>query len=104
MLERRPAAAGRTPSRRRGRVLAGALGRRGAGHPRPAPGGRPDDEAAWSEYIRKREHLERLGITVVQVTPRRLRDAMEQQAAVVRTALMASADREPSAYVLVLPR
>ncbi|MDT0406049.1 MULTISPECIES: hypothetical protein [Streptomyces] len=70
----------------------------------PRPGGRPEDEAQWSEYVRKREHLERLGITVVHVTPRRLRDAMEQQAAVVRTALMASADREPSAYVRVLPR
>ncbi|MGW4024201.1 hypothetical protein [Streptomyces sp. NPDC005009] len=70
----------------------------------PRPGRRPDDEAEWSEYARKREHLERLGITVVHITPRGLRDAMEQQAAVVRTALIASADRDPSAYVVVLPR
>lgn len=65
---------------------------------------RQDEDALWSEYARKREHLERLGITVVHVTPKKLRDSMEQQAAVVRTALMASGDREPAAYVVVLPR
>ncbi|MFI2432215.1 hypothetical protein [Streptomyces sp. NPDC018693] len=65
---------------------------------------RQDDDALWSEYARKREHLERLGITVVHITPRKLRDAMEQQAAVVRTALMAATDRDPAAYVVVLPR
>ncbi|MEU0244668.1 hypothetical protein ABZ192_10095 [Streptomyces sp. NPDC006235] len=65
---------------------------------------RQDDDALWSEYARKREHLERLGITVVHITPRKLRDSLEQQATVVRTALMASADRDPAAYVVVLPR
>jgi hypothetical protein len=65
---------------------------------------RQDDDALWSEYARKREHLERLGITVVHITPRKLRDSPEQQATVVRTALMASADRDPAAYVVVLPR
>ncbi|MDF2266891.1 hypothetical protein P2Q00_15855 [Streptomyces coacervatus] len=65
---------------------------------------RQDEDALWSEYARKREHLERLGITVVHITPKKLRDSMEQQAAVVRTALMASGDREPAAYVVVLPR
>ncbi|WP_430382564.1 hypothetical protein [Streptomyces sp. P10-4] len=65
---------------------------------------RQDDDALWSEYARKREHLERLGITVVHLTPRKLRDSLEQQATVVRTALMASADRDPAAYVVVLPR
>lgn len=65
---------------------------------------RQDEDALWSEYARKREHLERLGITVVHITPKKLRDAMEQQAAVVRTALMASGDRDPAAYVVVLPR
>ncbi|MEU8526116.1 MULTISPECIES: hypothetical protein [Streptomyces] len=65
---------------------------------------RQDDDALWSEYTRKREVLERLGITVVHVTPRKLRDAMEQQATVVRTALMAATDRDPAAYVVVLPR
>jgi hypothetical protein len=65
---------------------------------------RQDEDAQWSEYARKREHLERLGITVVHITPKKLRDAMEQQATVVRTALMAAADRDPAAYVVVLPR
>jgi hypothetical protein len=65
---------------------------------------RQEDDAMWSEYARKREHLERLGITVVHLTPKKLRDATEQQAAVVRTALMASGDRDPAAYVVVLPR
>lgn len=65
---------------------------------------RQDEDAMWSEYARKREHLERLGITVVHITPKKLRDAMEQQAAVVRTALMASGDRDPAAHVVVLPR
>ncbi|MFF8099182.1 hypothetical protein ACF1AE_02195 [Streptomyces sp. NPDC014986] len=70
----------------------------------PRPGRRPEDEAEWSEYARRREHLERLGVTVVHITPRKLRDLAEQQAAVVRTALMAAADRDPAAYVVVLPR
>jgi hypothetical protein len=70
----------------------------------PREGHRQDDDALWSEYARKREHLERLGITVVHITPKKLRDSLEQQATVVRTALMASADREPAAYVVVLPR
>jgi hypothetical protein len=65
---------------------------------------RQEDDAVWCEYARKREHLERLGITVVHLTPKKLRDAMDQQATVVRTALMASADRDPAAYVAVLPR
>ncbi|MFJ2726144.1 hypothetical protein [Streptomyces collinus] len=65
---------------------------------------RQDEDALWSQYARKREHLERLGITVVYITPRKLRESMEQQAAVVRTALMASGDRDPAAYVVVLPR
>jgi hypothetical protein len=65
---------------------------------------RQDDDALWSEYTRKREHLERLGITVVHITPRKLREAREQQATVVRTALMAATDRQPAAYVVVLPR
>ncbi|GGQ20589.1 hypothetical protein [Streptomyces roseolilacinus] len=65
---------------------------------------RQDDDAAWSQYTRKREHLERLGITVVHITPRKLREARDQQAIVVRTALMAAGDREPAAHVVVLPR
>ncbi|WP_127357883.1 hypothetical protein [Actinacidiphila soli] len=64
---------------------------------------RQEEDALWSEYARKREHLERLGITVVYITPKKLRESLEQQAAVVRTALMASSDRSPAAYVVVLP-
>jgi hypothetical protein len=64
---------------------------------------RQEEDALWSEYVRKREHLERLGITVVHITPKKLRESLEQQAAVVRTALMASSDRTPAAYVVVLP-
>jgi hypothetical protein len=63
-----------------------------------------EDDAVWAEHVRKREHLERLGITVVHLTPRKLRDSTEHQATVVRTALMAAGDREPAAYVVVLPR
>ncbi|MEU9635450.1 hypothetical protein ACGFZZ_06060 [Streptomyces tendae] len=63
-----------------------------------------EDDADWAEHARKREHLERLGITVVHVTPRKLRDCPDHQATVVRTALMAAGDREPAAYVVVLPR
>ncbi|MGY0061768.1 hypothetical protein ACWY4P_35410 [Streptomyces sp. LZ34] len=50
------------------------------------------------------EHMERLGITVVRVTPRKLRECLEAQAAVVRTALIASVDREPAPYVVIRPR
>ncbi|MFM9442063.1 hypothetical protein [Streptomyces acidiscabies] len=65
---------------------------------------RQDDDTLWTERARKRETLERLGITVVHITPRKLRESMEQQAMVLHTALLASADRPPSAYVVVLPR
>ncbi|WP_432252221.1 hypothetical protein [Streptomyces sp. HNM1019] len=65
---------------------------------------RQDEEVWRGGYGRKREHLERLGITVVRVTPKRLREAPEEQAAVVRTALIAAADRDPAPYLVVLPR
>ncbi|MFE3328446.1 hypothetical protein [Streptomyces sp. NPDC059176] len=64
--------------------------------------GRPDEE--WIEGSRRREHLERLGITVVHLSPKRLRNTPAQVATVVRTALMASQHRDPAAYVVVLPR
>ncbi|MEN8650420.1 hypothetical protein ABCR94_07205 [Streptomyces sp. 21So2-11] len=70
----------------------------------PRQGERQEEDALWTEYARKREHLERLGITVVHITPKKLRDSLEQQAAVVRTALLAASDREPAAYVVLLPR
>ncbi|WP_103536121.1 hypothetical protein [Streptomyces sp. SM11] len=66
--------------------------------------GRAQEDPQWSAYAAKREHLERLGVTVVHLTPGKLREAVAQQATVVRTALMAAADREPAAYVMVLPR
>ncbi|WP_413966344.1 hypothetical protein [Actinacidiphila polyblastidii] len=62
------------------------------------------DEAAWTRYARQREHLEALGITLVHLTPAKLAASPEQQAAVVRTALTASTDRTPAAYVVVTPR
>ncbi|MFD0355957.1 hypothetical protein ACFVHW_19810 [Streptomyces sp. NPDC127110] len=65
---------------------------------------RQGEDEDWSEAVRKREALERLGVTVLYLTPRKLRDWPEQQAAVVRTALTASGDREPAAYLVVLPR
>ncbi|MFD3324593.1 hypothetical protein [Streptomyces sp. NPDC058701] len=65
---------------------------------------RQGEDDQWSESVRKRETLERLGITVLHVTPRKLRDWPEQQAAVIRTALTAAADDEPAAYLVVLPR
>jgi len=65
---------------------------------------RQEDDVLWAEHARKRETLERLGITVVHITPRKLRESMEQQAMVVHTALLTAADRPPSAYVVVLPR
>ncbi|MFJ3433624.1 hypothetical protein ACIPMU_08690 [Streptomyces cyaneofuscatus] len=65
--------------------------------------GRAEDPQ-WSAYAARRDRLERLGVTVVHLTPRKLREAMDQQATVVRTALMAADDREPAAYLVVLPR
>ncbi|MFF3426623.1 hypothetical protein [Streptomyces sp. NPDC002602] len=65
---------------------------------------RQDEDEEWAECVRKRETLERLGVTVLHLTPRKLRDWPEQQASVVRTALTASGDREPAAYLVVLPR
>jgi hypothetical protein len=62
------------------------------------------DDEVWSYSARQRERLEALGITVVYLTPGKLRDAMEQQAVVVLTALIASGDRTPAAYVVVTPR
>ncbi|WP_245791167.1 hypothetical protein [Actinacidiphila rubida] len=62
------------------------------------------DEGVWERHARQRERLEALGITLVHLTPAKLGSALEQQAAVVRTALIASMDRTPAAYVVVIPR
>ncbi|WNF27044.1 hypothetical protein RI138_09450 [Streptomyces sp. C11-1] len=85
-------------------AVAVELDTRAPRHGAPNRGGRAGEDPQWSAYAAKREHLERLGVTVVHLTPRKLREAAEQQATVVRTALMAAADREPAAYVMVLPR
>jgi hypothetical protein len=66
-----------------------------------APGFGDED---WHEESRRREHLEGLGLCVLYVTPEKLRDAPELQAAVVHTALRISADRPPAALVVALPR
>ncbi len=63
-----------------------------------------DADAVRYDRARRRQLLERLGVTVVHLSPGRLREAAAEQAAVVRTALMAADDRDPAAYVVVLPR
>ncbi|WP_406450102.1 hypothetical protein OG782_11965 [Streptomyces sp. NBC_00876] len=86
-------------------AVAVELDTRAPRHSRLDDGRRQEEhEAQWSAYAARREHLERLGVTVVHLTPKKLRDAREQQAVVVRTALMAAADREPAAHVVILPR
>ncbi|MFE2055844.1 hypothetical protein [Streptomyces sp. NPDC059446] len=55
-------------------------------------------------FAAEREHLERLGVTVVRVSPKQLRESTAQLSVVLRTAMMAAEDREPAAYVTVLPR
>ncbi|WP_165987714.1 hypothetical protein [Streptomyces sp. YIM 98790] len=77
--------------------------------PRPDGGGPAAPEEAPGDdgrlhYARKREVLERAGIAVVHLTPRRLRDAPEQQAEVVRAALHGGEERRPPVHVVVLPR
>ncbi|MGV9315366.1 hypothetical protein ACWDR0_24750 [Streptomyces sp. NPDC003691] len=62
------------------------------------PGGRPPGGCAA-----RSDHLEQLGVTVVLMTPRDLRDRPDEQAAAVRTSLLAALDRDPPAYVVVLP-
>jgi len=68
----------------------------------PHHGLRQDDDAL-PQHARTRETLERLGITVVHITPTMLRQAPEQQAMVIRTALRTAPDRAPAAQVVVLP-
>ncbi|MFJ8883915.1 hypothetical protein ACIRJR_10930 [Streptomyces sp. NPDC102402] len=55
-------------------------------------------------FAAEREHLERLGVTVVRVSPKQLRESTAQLSVVLRTAMMAAEDREPAAYMVVLPR
>ncbi|MFI8435639.1 hypothetical protein ACIGJO_18180 [Streptomyces sp. NPDC079020] len=85
-------------------AVAVVLDTRAPRHSPPDAGAREEHDAQWSAYATGRDHLEGLGITVVHVTPKKLGESPEQQATVVRTALMAAAGREPAAYVMVLPR
>jgi hypothetical protein len=62
-----------------------------------------DQDEQWSQCARKREALEGLGITVVHLTPAKLRESLGQQAAIVRTALMTAVERQPAEYVTVTP-
>lgn len=70
----------------------------------PSAGDPSEDDTVWARHARQRERLEALGITLIHLTPAKLHDAPEQQAAVVRTALIASSDTTPAAYVVVTPR
>ncbi|MGI5338008.1 hypothetical protein ACQEVS_11720 [Streptomyces sp. CA-181903] len=65
---------------------------------------RQEPDATWTRQAQKRHHLEHLGLTVIHLTPRKLRESPEQQAAVIRTALATSAERGARGYVVVLPR
>ncbi|MFR9674808.1 hypothetical protein [Streptomyces sp. TR06-5] len=69
-----------------------------------ALGAAAGEDLLGDAYAQQREVLERFGITVVHLTPGGLREAPEHQAAVVRTALAAAADREPATELQVLPR
>ncbi|MBL1066501.1 hypothetical protein [Streptomyces sp. 7-21] len=60
---------------------------------------------AWAQRLRRRERLEALGVTVVAVTPRALRQAARAQAELMRQALVRSAAAaEPPVRLVVLPR
>ena len=71
---------------------------------RGAPGAEAAPDAMWTRYARRREALERVGITVVHLAPAKLRENGSQQAAVVRTALMAAFDRDEVTRIVVRPR
>lgn len=62
------------------------------------------EDTLWSDPAHRPDHLTRLGITVVQLSPQALCRSPQDQATLVRAALMVAADLEPAAYVRVLPR
>lgn len=65
--------------------------------------GHESGEAARESRSRQRDRLEALGLALVSLTPAGLARALDHQAAVVRTALLSSADRTPAAYIVVIP-
>lgn len=64
----------------------------------------PDEPVLWTRAERGHQRLAGLGVAVVRTTARKLRTAPAQQAAALRTALIAADDRPPNAYLAVLPR
>lgn len=61
-------------------------------------------EHDWAREAARRERLEALGLSVLHVTPEKLCDAPDLQAAVVHTALQIAAERVPPSLVVALPR
>ncbi|WP_030893363.1 hypothetical protein [Streptomyces sp. NRRL F-5053] len=83
------------------------LDERSGPHGRSEPHGRSGpygSDAARRAVVHRREMLEEHGVTLLHVTPDKLHTALGQQAAVVRTALMTSAERGPVPAVRALPR
>lgn len=62
------------------------------------------DGEAWAERCRRLARLERLGVTVIPVSPSAVRQDPGRQAAVIRAALMRAAETEPPVRLVVLPR
>lgn len=62
------------------------------------------EDTLWTDPARRPDHLARLGITVVRLSPTALCRSPHDQAVLVRAALMVSGGLEPAAYVRVLPR
>ncbi|MDT3397187.1 hypothetical protein RKE29_11105 [Streptomyces sp. B1866] len=76
----------------------GGTGPGGTGPVRPEGSARPERPGSRSECLAK------LGITVVRVTPKELREAPQRQAAEIIRALVAAADRGRAGHVHILPR
>ncbi|MGP3969009.1 hypothetical protein [Streptomyces sp. 6N223] len=70
----------------------------------PTGPGNDTSTDAFSEDRLRQASMERLGIALVHLTPRKLREAVEQQITAVRDALLQAATRDPAGYVVVLPR
>ncbi|WP_049571257.1 hypothetical protein [Streptomyces sp. SBT349] len=70
--------------------------------PRPRGGDGAAEEG--DETTRRHQTLSGLGITVVRLTPRGLRESPNAQAAAVRRALDGAGERPGATYVVVLPR